>query len=114
MRSNRFHAAVSLLVASILTGCAVSQSDVNHAYDAATRDASQAMAGMGESMPLVEHVQTAFLGDRLVPVAYEATLPAVFREKTVTFPANLSITKMATLVSDASGYPGHLSPDGVF
>jgi type IVB pilus formation R64 PilN family outer membrane protein len=111
MRSNRFHAALSLLVASILTGCAVSQSDVNHAYDAATRDASQAMAGMGESMSLVEHVQTAFLGDRLVPVAYEATLPAVFREKTVTFPANLSITKMAPLVSDASGYPVHLSPD---
>lgn len=81
------------------------------AYDAATHDASQAMAGMGDSMPLVEHVQTAFLGDRLVPVAYEATLPAVFREKSVTFPANLPITKIATLVSDASGYPVHLSPD---
>ena len=111
MRSNRFQAAISLLVASILTGCAVSQSDVNHAYDAATQDATRAMANQGDSMSLVEHVQTAFLGDRLVPVAYEATLPAVFREKTVTFPANLPITKIATLVSDASGYPVHLSPD---
>jgi len=111
MRSNRYQAAISLLVASVLTGCAVTQSDVNKAYDAATRDASQAMAGVGDSMPLVEHVQTAFLGDRLVPVAYEATLPAVFREKSVTFPANLPITKIATLVSDASGYPVHLSPD---
>lgn len=111
MRSNRFQAAVSVLVASILTGCAVTQSDVNGAYDSATRDAAQAMVGMGESMPLVEHVQTAFLGDRLIPVAYEATLPAVFREKSVTFPPNLPITKIATLVSDASGYPVHLSPD---
>jgi type IVB pilus formation R64 PilN family outer membrane protein len=111
MRANRFQAAVSLLVASMLTGCAVSQGDVNGAYDAATRDASGAMANMGDSMALVEHVPTAFLGDRLVPVAYEATLPAVFREKTVTLPANLPITKIATLVSDASGYPVHLSPD---
>ncbi|MFL9912012.1 type II secretory pathway protein [Paraburkholderia sp. RL17-337-BIB-A] len=111
MRANRFQAAVSLLVASVLTGCAVSQSDVNGAYDAATADASHAMANMGDSLALVEHVPTAFLGDRLVPVAYEATLPAVFREKSVTFPANLPITRIATLVSDASGYPVHLSPD---
>ena len=69
------------------------------------------MSGMGDSMALVEHVPTAFLGDRLVPVAYEATLPAVFRDKTVTLPANLPITKIATLLSDASGYPVHLSPD---
>jgi len=34
-----------------------------------------------------------------------------FEKKTVTFPANLPITKIATLVSDASGYPVHLSPD---
>jgi type IVB pilus formation R64 PilN family outer membrane protein len=111
MRANRFQAAVSILVATILTGCAVSQKDVNHEYDAATHDATRAMSGMGDSMPLVEHVSTAFLGDRLVPVAYEATLPAVFRDKTVTLPANLPITRIATLVSDASGYPVHLSPD---
>ncbi|MFM0513890.1 type II secretory pathway protein [Paraburkholderia sp. RL17-373-BIF-A] len=111
MRANRFQAAVSLLAATMLTGCVVSQSDVNQAYDAATHDAKRAMAGMGDSMPLVEHVSTAFLGDRLVPVAYEATLPAVFRDKNVTLPANLPITKIATLVSDASGYPVHLSPD---
>jgi type IVB pilus formation R64 PilN family outer membrane protein len=111
MRINRFQAAVSLLLASALTGCAISQSDINGAYDAATRDATRAMANTGDSMPLVEHVPTAFLGDRLVPVAYEATLPAVFREKTITLPANLPITKIATLVSNATGYPVHLSPD---
>ena len=111
MRANRYQAAVSLLVASTLTGCVVSQSDVNNAYDSAKHDATHAMASMGDSMPLVEHVPTAFLGDRLVPVAYEATLPAVFREKTVTLPANLPISKIATLISDASGYPVHLSPD---
>ncbi|XUW93233.1 type II secretory pathway protein (plasmid) [Burkholderia sp. M6-3] len=111
MRANRFQIAVSILVATMLAGCVVSQSDVDHAYDAAKRDATHAMSGIGDSMPLVEHVPTAFLGDRLVPVAYEATLPAVFRDKTVTLPANLPITKIATLLSDASGYPVHLSPD---
>jgi type IVB pilus formation R64 PilN family outer membrane protein len=111
MRANRFQAAVSILVASMLSGCVVSQSDVNRAYDSATHDATAAMANMGDSMPLVEHVPTAFLGDRLVPVAYEATLPAVFREKTVTLPANLPISQIATLLSNASGYPVHLSPD---
>ncbi|MGF6870689.1 type II secretory pathway protein [Paraburkholderia sp. MM5477-R1] len=111
MRANRFQAAVSLLAATMLTGCVVSQSDVNRAYDAATHDATRAMAGMGDSMPLVEHVSTAFLGDRLVPVAYEATLPAVFRDKTITLPANLPITKIGTYISDASGYPVHISPD---
>jgi hypothetical protein len=50
MRANRFQAAVSLFVASTLTGCVVSQTDVNSAYDSATRDATHAMAGMGESM----------------------------------------------------------------
>ncbi|SEK10246.1 type II secretory pathway protein [Paraburkholderia diazotrophica] len=111
MRANRYQAAVSLLVASMLTGCVVSQNDVNKAYDSAKQDATNAMAGMGDSMSLVEHVPTAFLGDRLVPVAYEATLPAIFREKTVTLPANLPVSKIATLISDASGYPVHLSPD---
>ncbi|MCC8397249.1 type II secretory pathway protein [Paraburkholderia sp. MMS20-SJTR3] len=111
MRLNHFQAAVSLVVATALTGCAISQSDINGAYDSATHDATHAMANTGDAMPLVEHVPTAFLGDRLVPVAYEATLPAVFREKTITLPANLPITKIATLVSDASGYPVHLSPD---
>src|ERR1700750_2201022 len=104
MRANRFQAAVSLLVASTLTGCVVSQTDVNNAYDSATRDATHAMSGMGESMPLVEHVQTAFLAARLVPVAYEATLPAVFREKSVTLPANLPLSKIATMLSDVAGY----------
>ncbi len=100
-----------MLVAISLTGCAVSQWDVNHAYDAANAEGAKAMGNGPESMALVEEVPTAFLGDRLVPVAYEATLPAIFREKTVVFPGNLPLSKIATLVSSATGYPVHLSPD---
>ncbi|MDR5776872.1 MULTISPECIES: type II secretory pathway protein [unclassified Caballeronia] len=111
MRLIKIKSAVAMLVAVSLTGCAVSQFDVNHAYDAANADASRAMANVPESMALVEDVPTAFLGDRLVPVAYEATLPAIFREKSVTFPGNLPVSKIATLVSSATGYPVHLSPD---
>ena len=100
-----------MLVAVSLVGCAVSQSDVNHAYDVANSDATKAMGSGPDSMALVEEVPTAFLGDRLVPVAYEATLPAVFREKSVVFPGNLPLSKIATFVSSATGYPVHLSPD---
>ncbi|MBB5405164.1 hypothetical protein HDG41_007260 [Paraburkholderia sp. JPY162] len=75
--------ACSLMIA----GCAVNQGDINAAYDGAHRIGSDAMANLPGSMALVEDVPTAFLGDRLVPVAYEATLPATFREKKVTMPA---------------------------
>ena len=111
MRLAKIKSAVAMLVAVSLAGCAVSQSDVNHAYDAANSDATKAMGSGPDSMALVEEVPTAFLGDRLVPVAYEATLPAVFREKSVVFPGNLPLSKIATLVSSATGYPVHLSPD---
>jgi len=111
MRHNTIKIAASLTLASMLSGCAVSQMDVNRAYSAAAADAATAMGNGPESMPLVEEVPTAFLGDRLVPVAYEATLPAVFRDKMVTFPPNLPISKIGTLVSSATGYPVHISPD---
>ena len=111
MRHSKIKAAVTLLIASALAGCAVTQHDTNQAYDAASADGQRAMGSGLESMKLVEDVPTAFLGDRLVPVAYEATLPAVFRDKSVTFPAGLALSKIATLVSSATGYPVHLSPD---
>ncbi|APA90437.1 type II secretory pathway protein (plasmid) [Paraburkholderia sprentiae WSM5005] len=100
-------AACSLMIA----GCAVYQSDVNSAYDGVHRTASDAMANLPGSMALVEDVPTAFLGDRLVPVAYEAKLPATFREKKVTMPANIGIKQISTLISGATGYAVHLSPD---
>ncbi|WP_454830718.1 type II secretory pathway protein [Paraburkholderia xenovorans] len=101
-------AAACLLV---IAGCAVTQGDVNSAYDSANSSASAAMNNLPGSMALVEDVPTAFLGDRLVPVAYEATLPATFREKRITMPANLDINQIANLVSGATGYAVHLSPD---
>ncbi|XUW93749.1 type II secretory pathway protein (plasmid) [Burkholderia sp. M6-3] len=101
-------AAACLLV---IAGCAVTQGDVNSAYDSANSSASAAMNNLPGSMALVEDVPTAFLGDRLVPVAYEATLPATFREKRITMPANLDINQIAKLVSGATGYAVHLSPD---
>ncbi|BCF95128.1 type II secretory pathway protein [Paraburkholderia largidicola] len=101
-------AAASLLA---VAGCAVTQSDINAAYDAANKTGIDALDGVPGSMSLVEDVPSAFLGDRMVPVAYEATLPAVFREKHVTMPANTDINQIASLISTATGYPVHLSPD---
>jgi hypothetical protein len=111
MRMHPLKSAVAIAAAVLATGCAVTQQDVNDSYDAAHRTISDALAKGPESMALVEDVPTAFLGDRLVPLAYEATLPAVFREKSVTLPANLGIRQIATLISTATGYPVHLSPD---
>jgi type IVB pilus formation R64 PilN family outer membrane protein len=101
-------AAASLLA---IAGCAVTQSDINAAYDAANKTGVDALNGVPGSMSLVEDVPSAFLGDRMVPVAYEATLPAVFRDKHVTMPANMDINQIASLISTATGYPIHLSPD---
>ncbi|KWK05999.1 type II secretory pathway protein [Burkholderia ubonensis] len=111
MRMHLLKSAVAIAAALLAAGCAVTQQDVNDSYDAAHRVISDALAKGPASMALVEDVPTAFLGDRLVPLAYEATLPAVFREKTVTLPANLGLKQIATLVSTATGYPVHLSPD---
>lgn len=111
MRITIFRHTALVLAALILAGCAVTQDEVNRAYDAANRAGADAMANGPQSMPLVEDVPNAFLGDRLVPVAYDAKLPAIFREKTVTFPANLGLKRIATLVSTATGYPVHLTSD---
>ncbi|WP_028214412.1 type II secretory pathway protein [Paraburkholderia mimosarum] len=95
----------------MIAGCAVTQGDVNSAYDQGNATASAALDGAGNSIPLVEVVPSAFLGDRPVPLAYEATLPAVFRDKKVTFPPKLDVRTLATLVSNASGFPVRVSPD---
>ncbi|MBU9589458.1 secretin N-terminal domain-containing protein [Burkholderia multivorans] len=111
MRVHLLKSGVAIAAALMAAGCAVTQQDVNDSYDAAHRTISDALGKGPAPMALVEDVPTAFLGDRLVPLAYEATLPAVFRDKTVTLPANLGIKQIATLISTATGYPVHLSPD---
>lgn len=111
MRMHLLKSTIAVAAAVAMAGCAVSQHDVDESYDAAHRTISDAFANGPSSMPLVEDVPSAFLGDRLVPLAYEATLPAVFRDKSITLPANLGIKQIATLVSNATGYPVHLSPD---
>ncbi|TDN59096.1 type II secretory pathway protein [Paraburkholderia sp. BL10I2N1] len=111
MRFAYLKTAIAAAAFLAIAGCAVTQQDVNNSYDGAHKTINDAIAGGVRAMPLVEDVPTAFLGDRLVPVAYEATLPAVFREKSVTLPANLGIKQIANLVSNATGYPVHLSPD---
>ncbi|MGU7771757.1 type II secretory pathway protein [Burkholderia sp. MR1-5-21] len=111
MRMHLLKSAIAIVVTVAMAGCAVSQHDVNASYDAAQGTITDALGKGPASMPLVEDVPTAFLGDRMVPLAYEATLPAVFRDKTITLPANLGIKQIATAVSNATGYPVHLSPD---
>ncbi|WP_028221570.1 type II secretory pathway protein [Paraburkholderia oxyphila] len=111
MRHFRYHSLGVTTLAVSLAGCAVTQGDVNDAYDKANASATSAYGGFGQGMELVEDVPGAFLGDRPVPLAYEATLPSVFRDKKVTFPPKLGVKTIATLVSNATGYPVHVSPD---
>lgn len=100
-----------LLAALTLNGCAVSQRDVNQAYDARQADMNAAYGDGPGSMPLVEHVSTAFLGSKPVPLAYEATLPAMFRDRAVSFPAGLKLSQIASQISLAARLPVRLSPD---
>jgi type IVB pilus formation R64 PilN family outer membrane protein len=111
MRLHSIRTLIAEACAVAIAGCAVSQGDVNGAYDHANATASTALDGAANSIPLVEIVPTAFLGDRPVPLAYEATLPAVFREIKVKFPPKLDMKTLATVVSNASGYPVRVSPD---
>src|SRR5262249_51490427 len=103
--------AIAAAAVTIIAGCAVTQGDINSVYDASHQTATDAMNADPRPIPLVEDVDSAFLGDRQVPVAYDASLPAIFRERTVTMPANVGIKQIATLVSNATGYSVHLSPD---
>lgn len=100
-----------IAAALLLNGCAVSQRDVNQAYDARQADMKAAYGDGPGSMPLVERVSTAFLGSKPVPLAYEATLPAMFRERTVSFPAGLKLSQIASQISLAARMPVRLSPD---
>ncbi|MBU6486207.1 MAG: type II secretory pathway protein [Burkholderiales bacterium] len=111
LRFTNFKAIAAAASLVVVAGCAVTQGDVNDAYNKAEASATNAMGDGPHSQPLVEDVATAFLGDRMVPLAYDASLPAVFRDKTVTFPGNLPIKRLASMVSSATGYPVHLSPD---
>ena len=102
MRLTKIKSAVAILVAISLAGCAVSQSDVNHAYDASQRrsNARRWATGRGGShVRSLKKCRPRSSATGLVPVAYEATLPAMFRERRVVFPGNLPLSKIATLVS---------------
>ncbi len=78
MRMLALKAAIAATAISTIAGCAVTPGEVNTTYDAGHRAALDALNAEPLPLPLVEDVDTAFLGDRQVPVAYDASLPAVF------------------------------------
>ncbi|MGF6996662.1 type II secretory pathway protein [Paraburkholderia sp. GAS32] len=95
----------------VLSGCVVSQGDINAAYNGADADGKAAMATSGRGIPLVEHVRTAYLGDSKIALAYDASLPPVFRTKKISMPANIDLKLMASVLSQQLGYPVQLTPD---
>jgi hypothetical protein len=106
---------VKLVGCTILTlamaGCAVTNGEIDKAYNSDEQLATKALQEAPEPMPLVEDLPTAFLGTRTAAVPYESTLPPPFHEKLLTFAAGLSITDIANQVSSLTGYAVHLSPD---
>lgn len=107
----KFSAIAGAAALCLLSGCAVTQSDVNSAYDSTNAEAKRAMENGGRGIALVEHVRTAYLGDSKMVLAYDANLPPVFRTKKITMPANIDLKTMQSLLSQASGYPVQLTPD---
>lgn len=98
----------------LLAGCAnVSQEMV----DQRAREMSEMItAKMNEkngavAEPLVKHYDMPYLGSATIPLAYDATLPPVFRDVTLNFPGRANLTTVGERIFAATGIPVRLRPD---
>ncbi|QOU76432.1 Outer membrane lipoprotein BfpB (plasmid) [Janthinobacterium sp. HH102] len=63
------------------------------------------------SEPLVKHYDVPYLGSATIPLAYDATLPAVFRDVTLNFNGRTNLTTIGERIFAATGIPVRLRPD---
>lgn len=72
-----------------------------------------------EPLPLIEHLHGSFLGTNTVPLAYAASLPAIFRDNDVTlnFPARgasngkVNLSTIAARITEVTRLPVRIRPD---
>jgi type IVB pilus formation R64 PilN family outer membrane protein len=105
--------AAALAVVSVLAGCAVSNSDVKQrAEEMRVRITEQAAAQDNKpAAPLVERVRGTYLGAASIPLAYDATLPAVFNDVTLAFPGRSNLATVGERITEVTKIPVRLQPD---
>lgn len=98
---------------SALSGCAVSSSQVNK-QAAQLRNEMQEQLSAQENKPaepLVERVKGVYLGAAAIPLAYDATLPAVFSDVTLAFPGRTNLATVGERITEVTKIPVRLQPD---
>jgi len=105
--------AAALAVVSALAGCAVSNSDVKQrAAEVRTQITEQVAAQENKpAEPLVERVKGTYLGAASIPLAYDATLPAVFNDVTLAFPGRSNLATIGERITQVTKIPVRLQPD---
>jgi type IVB pilus formation R64 PilN family outer membrane protein len=108
---------LALAIAATLTGCAVSPREVSDAAKDREDTITSARKGLDTTspLPLIQHVHTAFLGSQSTPVAYEATLPPIFRSENahLRYPAlgSVPLGTIAQKIQEATKIPVRIDPD---
>jgi type IVB pilus formation R64 PilN family outer membrane protein len=105
--------AVVVLALASLGGCAVTQTDVNNRAQKMHRQISDQLATQANTPPaaLVERVRGSYLGGESVPLAYDATLPAVFSDVTLAFPGRTNLATVGERITEVTKLPVRLRPD---
>lgn len=118
----KINVAFLMCVALLASGCStLSQKELNKAADT-MRDRIALQKEVNAStakLPMVEHISGSYLGSSVVPLAYAATLPAIFRDKDITlnFPARpgsngkVNLATVAARITEATKLPVRIRPD---
>lgn len=104
---------VAMAAASVLAGCAVSSKDVNQRATDMRQDIARQVAAQENkpAEPLVERVKGVYLGATAIPLAYNATLPAVFSDVTLAFPGRTNLATVGERITEITKIPVRLQPD---
>lgn len=102
-----------LAALSAVGGCAVSSNQVNQrATDLQAEMAQQVAAQENKpAEPLVERVKGVYLGAAAIPLAYNATLPPVFSDVTLSFPGRTNLATVGERITEVTKIPVRLQPD---
>lgn len=97
-----------------LAGCTtVTNGDVAVRADNVTRQIQELKTAQANkpAAPLVQRVRGPYLGTQAINLAYEATLPAVFREVTMRFPGRANLSTVASRITEITKLPVRIRPD---
>lgn len=106
--------AAFALVLTVLVGCsAVPQSDVDQRAQQLRQQMADKVAADSNvsTQPLVERVRGSYLGGESVPLAYDATLPAIFSDVTFAFPGRTNLATVGERITEVTKLPVRLRPD---